>query len=34
VLEIPHYVMERKMMLGIKARAEGTRKPQSAVSAL
>jgi hypothetical protein len=26
LLEIPHFVMERKMLLGIKARAEGERR--------
>jgi hypothetical protein len=38
LLELPHFVMERKMLLGIKARAEraaggpGPRAPRGAVA--
>jgi hypothetical protein len=34
LLELPHFVMERKMLLGIKARAERSRAPAETVSGL
>jgi hypothetical protein len=29
LLEVPHFIMERKMLLGIKERAEGARREAS-----